>query len=307
MDLQEKDRAERATGFKCGYVPVLGKPNVGKSTLTNKLLRFKLSAVTSKPQTTRHRVLGILNGEGYQMILRDTPGILDPSYRLQELLLKTAMSTLSEGDVILLMTEPVPDSFSEHPHLLKKLEASGKPLILAINKIDLVPKPQLLPIIDHYRGVLPFSEIVPVSALKDDGLDRLEEVLVKYLPEGPPLYPPEEVTDRPERFFAAEIIREKIFLSYGEEIPYSTAVVVEEFKEREPPAKSYVRAAIYVERESQKGIMIGKGGSALKKLGRSARQELEAFLGRPVYLELRVLVREKWRNKDSLLRDLGYG
>jgi len=296
----------QAAEFKCGYVPILGRPNVGKSTLANKLLKFKLSAVTKKPQTTRHRVLGILNGDGYQMILLDTPGILDPTYRLQEYLVKAAMSTLSEGDVILLMTEPKADTFSDRPELTDRLQSGGKPVVLAINKIDLVAKEELLPLIDHFSRLFGFAEIVPISALEDDGLDRLERVLAKYLPQGPPLYPQDEITDRPERFFVAEIIREKIFILYGEEIPYSTAVVIEEFKEREPPAKSYIRAAIYVERNSQKGVMIGKGGAALKKLGQAVREEVEAFLGRAVYLELQVLVREKWRKKDSILRDLGY-
>lgn len=292
--------------FRCGYVPILGRPNVGKSTLANGLLKFRLSVVTKKPQTTRHRALGILNGEGYQMILLDTPGILEPSYRLQELLVKTAMATLADGDVILLLSEPEADSFSDRPGLLDRLKESGKPVVLAINKIDLVTKTDLLPLIEHFGGLFPFKEIVPISALKTDGIDRLEQVLAGYLPSGPPLYPPDEVTDRPERFFVAEMIREKIFNLYGEEIPYSTAVAIEEFKERVPPAKDYIRAAVFVERDSQKGVLIGKGGAALKRLGQTVRQEVESFLGRHVYLELHVLVREKWRKKDSMLRDLGY-
>jgi GTP-binding protein Era len=292
--------------YRCGYVPILGRPNVGKSTLANSLLKFKLSVVTRKPQTTRHRALGILNGKDYQMILLDTPGILEPTYRLQELLLRTAMATLAEGDVVLLMSEPEPDTFAEHSRLFEQLQVSGKPVVLAINKIDLIARSDLLPLIDHFTKLFPFKEVVPISALKEDGTDRLEEVLAGFLPAGPPLYPPNEITDRPERFFVAEMIREKVFQLYGAEIPYSTAVAIEEFKERTPPAKNYIRAAVFVERDSQKGVIIGKGGKALKRLGRLVRQEVESFLEREVYLELQILVKDKWRKKDSLLRDLGY-
>jgi GTP-binding protein Era len=292
--------------YRCGYVPILGRPNVGKSTLTNSLLKFKLSVVTRKPQTTRHRALGILNGPDYQMILLDTPGFLEPSYRLQELMVRTAMATLAEGDAVLLMTEPEADTFAELSRLLEGLEASGKPVVLAINKIDLVGKPALLPLIEHFTKLFPFKEIVPISALEGDGTDHLQEVLAGYLPEGPPLYPPDEITDRPERFFVAEMIREKVFRLYGAEIPYSTAVIIEEFKDRKPPAKNYIRAAVIVERASQKGVLIGKGGVALKRLGRLVREEVEAFLEREVYLELQILVRDKWRKRDSVLKDLGY-
>ena len=292
--------------FRCGYVPIVGRPNVGKSTLCNVMLDFKLSAVTKRPQTTRHRTLGILSGRSYQMILLDTPGILDPSYRLQELLVKAATSALREGDVALLMAEPKPDSLSDYPKIIKHLEAAGSPVILAINKIDLIPKPEVLPLIDHFSKLFPFEEVVPISALKADGIDILRDELVRRLPEGPPLYPPDEITDRPERFFVAELIREKIFNLYGQEIPYSTAVKIEEFTERSSPAKDFIRAAILVERGSQKGVLIGKGGTALKRLGRQVREEVEATLGRSIYLELQVLVREKWRKKDSILRDLGY-
>lgn len=292
--------------FKCGYVPILGRPNVGKSTLANNLLQFKLSVVTRKPQTTRHRVLGILNGDGYQMILLDTPGILEPSYRLQEVFLRNALGTIDEGDVLLLMTEPTKESFSDYPELLTRIRRAAKPTVLAINKIDLIRKQDLLPLIEHYMSIFPFKEIVPVSALKSNGIERLKEVLCSFLPNGPALYPPDEITDRPERFFVAEIIREKVFGLYGAEIPYSTAVTIEEFTERSAPAKDYIRAVIYVERESQKGVLIGKSGRALKRLGRHVREEVESLLERPVYLELKVLVRQKWRKKDSMLRDLGY-
>jgi GTP-binding protein Era len=240
------------------------------------------------------------------MILLDTPGILEPSYRLQELFLRNALGTIDEGDVLLLMTEPDKENFSDHPALLGKIERAAKPTVLAINKIDLVGKKDLLPLIEHFMGLFPFKEVVPISALKSDGIDRLKEVLCSLLPPGPALYPPDEITDRPERFFVAEIVREKIFGLFGEEIPYSTAVTIEEFTERKTPAKDYIRAVIYVERESQKGVLIGKGGKALKRLGQYVRDEVERMLERQVYLELRVLVREKWRKKDSMLRDLGY-
>jgi GTP-binding protein Era len=291
---------------KCGYVPILGRPNVGKSTLANSLLKFKLSVVTKKPQTTRHRALGILNGKDYQMILLDTPGILEPSYRLQEILVRTAMSTLGEGDVVLLMTEPKADAFADHSRLFEQIKLSRKPVVLAINKIDLVGRTELLPLIKHFTELFPFNEIVPISALKEDGMDHLKEVLAGFLPTGHALYPPDEITDRPERFFVAEMIRAKVFQLYGEEIPYSTAVAIEEFKERTPPAKNYIRAAVFVERDSQKGVIIGKGGNALKRLGRLVREDVETFLEREIYLELHVLVRDKWRRTDSTLRDLGY-
>lgn len=292
--------------YRCGYVPIIGRPNVGKSTLANTLLNFKLSAVTRKPQTTVHRTLGILSEKDYQMILLDTPGIFEPSYRLQELMVRTAMATLAEGDVVLLMTEPKAETPPDLSQLMEKLRISDKPVVLAINKIDLVARSKLLPLIDHFSKLFDFKDIVPISALKSDGTDRLKTVLAGLLPTGPPLYPPDEITDRPERFFVAEMIREKVFQLYGAEIPYSTAVAIEEFKERQPPAKSYIRAAVFVERESQKGVIIGKGGAALKRLGRLVREEVEAFLEREVYLELQILVRDKWRRKDSTLKDLGY-
>ncbi len=292
-------------GFKAGYVAILGRPNVGKSTLMNALLGQKLSIVTPKPQTTRHRILGILTGEGYQIVFFDTPGLLDPHYKLQEVMMKSAERAAEDADVVLFMIEALPESHELDFQLLERLRVETKPAVLAINKIDLVAKDQLLPLIDECHRRYNFREIVPISALKQDGTEILRDVLVKYLPEGEPLYPEDMITDHPERFFVAEIIREKIFQKYGEEIPYSTTVVIDEFKER-PGAKDYIRASIYVEKPNQRKILIGKGGEALKRIGRLAREEIELFLGRPVYLELWVGVKEKWRQREPLIRQFGY-
>jgi GTP-binding protein Era len=291
--------------FKAGYVALIGRPNVGKSTLMNALLGQKLSIVTAKPQTTRHRVLGILSGKEYQIIFLDTPGLLIPRYKLQETMVKTARSAIEEADLLIFMIEPEQKIPTANRSILSDLIQTKKPLILAINKIDLIEKEKLLPIIDEYTKSFNLTTIIPISALKNDGLDKLKQMLIDNLPVGFPFYPAEMITDQPERFFVAEIIREKIFQKYGEEIPYSTTVTVEEFKERDQ-GKDYIRAVIYVERNSQKGIIIGKQGAALKRVGQIAREEIELFLGRPVYLELFVKVKEKWRQKEGILRELGY-
>jgi len=291
--------------FKAGYVALIGRPNVGKSTLMNALLGQKLSIVTPKPQTTRHRVLGILSEQDYQMIFLDTPGLLIPRYKLQETMVRTAKSAIEEADVLLFMIEPEDKISPANRSILSDLVQTKKPTILTINKIDLVAKEKLLPIIEAYSKSFSLTSIIPISALKADGLDKLKQLLIGNLPVGFPFYPPDAITDQPERFFVAEIIREKIFQQYGEEIPYSTTVTVEEFKERDK-GKDYIRAVIYVERNSQKGIIIGKQGAALKRVGQIAREEIESFLGRAVYVELFVKVKEKWRQKEGILRELGY-
>jgi len=291
--------------FKAGYVALIGRPNVGKSTLMNALLGQKLSIVTAKPQTTRHRVLGILSDKDYQMIFLDTPGLLIPRYKLQETMVRAARSAIEEADVLLYMIEPEDKISPANRSILSDLIQTKKPLILSINKIDLTEKDNLLPIIEDYSKSFSLTSIIPISALKSDGLDKLKQLLIDNLPVGFPFYPPDTITDQPERFFVAEIIREKIFQKYGEEIPYSTTVTAEEFKERDQ-GKDYIRAVIYVERNSQKGIIIGKQGAALKRMGQVAREETEMFLGRPVYLELFVKVKEKWRQKEAILRELGY-
>ncbi|MDZ7373198.1 MAG: GTPase Era [candidate division KSB1 bacterium] len=291
--------------FRVGYVAILGRPNVGKSTLMNALLGQKLSIVSPKPQTTRHRILGILSGRDYQIVFFDTPGLLDPRYKLQEMMLKSAERAAQDADELLFLIEALPESHELDFQWIERLNVQQKPAVLAINKIDLVAKDLLLPLIDECQKRYNFQEIVPISALKQDGIDILRDVLVRYLPTGPPLYPQDMLTDHPERFFVAEIIREKIFRRYGEEIPYSTTVVIDEFKER-PGAKDYIRASIYVEKPSQRKILIGKRGEALKRIGQEAREEIEAFLGRPVFLELWVGVMEKWRQREPILRQLGY-
>jgi GTP-binding protein Era len=293
-----------STEFKAGYVAIIGKTNVGKSTLLNQMLNFKLSIVTPKPQTTRKRVIGILNGEDYQIVFIDTPGIIDPRYSLQEIMMKYIRAAMKDADVLLYMI----DVSISHPvteEVKDRIEPLGKPVILLLNKIDLVHKPMLLSIIDEYQKIYPFEAIIPISALKNDGLDRVIQEVVRLLPTNPPYYPSDYITYQQERFFVSEIIREKVFYLYGEEIPYSTHVEIEEFKEREK-GKDYIRATIYVERDSQKGILIGKKGQALRRVGELARKEIEAFLNRPVFLELFVKVSEDWRKKEGKLRELGY-
>lgn len=293
------------TNFKAGYVALIGAPNVGKSTLMNALLGQKLSIVTPKPQTTRHRILGISTGADFQIIFLDTPGLLIPRYKLQEIMVKTIHSAIADADVLLYMVEPDYPVPQPTMSFLSEILKSQKPLILAINKIDTILKDRLLPIIDSYARNFQLTTIVPISALKADGLEDLQKVLIKALPQGLPFYPEEMITDHPERFFVAEIVREKIFQHYGEEIPYSTAVSIEEFSEREQ-GKDYIRAVIFVEKPSQKGIIIGRQGAALKKIGQLAREEIELFLQRPVFLEIFVKVKEKWRQKEMVLRELGY-
>lgn len=291
--------------FRCGYVAIIGRPNVGKSTLLNNFLHFKLSIVTPKPQTTRNRILGIYTSDTAQSIFLDTPGLLEPKYRLHELLVRAAHSAAEDADVLLYVTEATANISENDNRSLEQLRQFKKPVVVCINKIDLIEKRLLLPQIEGFSRIDGVQEIIPVSALQNDGIDELIATLEKYLPFSPPLYPPDQLATAPERFFVAEIIREKIFLHYGEEIPYSAAVVIEEFKERSG-RKDYIRAAIWVERPSQKAILIGKNGEALKKVGTQAREEIEAFLGRPVFLELVVLVREHWRQNERLLRELGY-
>lgn len=296
---------EGKSGFRCGYVAILGQPNVGKSTLLNALLHFKLSIVSPKPQTTRKRILGILNRPASQMIFFDTPGILEAHYRLQQALVRAAFQAMREADVQMMMIEPSATPAPADLAILNRLADTGKPIVVVINKIDTVAKDHLLPVIEAFRNKQNVNEIVPISALHQDGVEALAEVLEKYLPAQEPFYDTELITNHPERFLAAEIVREKIFLRYGEEIPYSASVQIEEFVER-PGHKDYIRAIIFVERESQKGILIGKGGQALKQVGKLAREELEQLIGRAVYLELFVAVKERWRERESELRSLGY-
>ena len=294
--------------MKVGYVAVIGSPNVGKSTLVNTLLKFKLAAVSPKPQTTRYKILGIINEEDAQILLLDTPGIFKKSmYALHNYMIKEAVESIRDADVVVWVVEPVMPTELEEDIAEKIKEATKErktPVILAINKIDTVHKNALLPIMDTYSKLYDFAAYVPISALKNDGLDILLEEIKKHLPEGEPFYPTDQLTDKPLRFIVAEIIREKIFLHYRQEIPYSTAVKVEEFREGDP---IYIRAVIFVERESQKGILIGKGGQSLKRVGTEARKEIEAILGKKVYLELWVKVKKDWRENLAFIRELELG
>lgn len=288
--------------MKAGYVTIIGKPNVGKSTLLNRLLKTKISAVTPKPQTTRNRILGILTEGEHQACFLDTPGIIHPGYELQEQMVKQIRNAIADADVLILMVDPwFKDDRIYRPFLDV---APNIPRLTVINKIDLVAPKELLPLISRLSQTAA-GEIIPVSALKGTGTEDLKQAIFARLPEGDFIYPEEDVSDAPERFFAADLIREKIFETFHEEVPYATCVVIDEFKEREK-GKDYIRAVIYVERPSQKAILIGKGGAALKVIGERARREIETFLGRKVYLELWVKVREKWRKDKKFLKELGY-
>lgn len=300
--------ADEAQNFRCGYVTIMGEPNVGKSTLMNTLLQQKISIVTPKPQTTRHRILGILSTDAYQMIFLDTPGIIKPKYKLQEVMMQFASLAVQDADVLLFMidaTRPRMDADLAHAEAFAMLKNLNKPVILIINKVDLVNKAEILPVIDFYSKAYPFREIFPISALKGIGTSDLLAAIVPLLPVHPPLYPTDIVSDHSERFFVSEIIREKIFLATREEVPYSTTVEVVEFKERET-GKTFISAEIYVERDSQKAILIGKNGERLKQIGAKAREEIELFLQRPVYLDLHVKVQKEWRNNPAALARLGY-
>ncbi len=294
-------------GYRSGYVAIIGQPNVGKSTLLNQLLDFKLSIVSPKPQTTRRRVLGILNQDGAQIIFLDTPGLIEPKYELQSAMMKIADHAIQSADILLLMADvTLKSDFEFVRHLVTAtLHDVPLPKILLLNKIDRVSKSDLLPMMEKYHRVNAFKEIIPVSALENDGTGLVTAALIRYLPEGEPFYPADALTEQPERFFVSEIIREKIFLNYGKEIPYSTDVQIEEFKTR-ADSKDFIRAVIFVERDSQKKILIGKKGEALKRIGETARKDIETFLDRKVFLELWVKVKTEWRRDKKMLKHLGY-
>ena len=294
--------------FRTGYVAIVGEPNVGKSTLLNTLLGTKLSIVTKKPQTTRKSVLGISTTERAQIIFQDTPGVLTPRYLLQEKMVGYVAGALADADLILLMldvNDPNLERITSTP--IGDLTKLRKPVILLLNKMDaLKDKKEALPIMEKFLNREAFAEVIPASGLYAQNTDRLVEVLEKYLPIGQPLYDPEIISEQPERFFVSEFIREKVMELYKQEIPYSVEVNIVQFKERPQPEKLFISAEIIVERDTQKGIIIGNKGEALKRLGQRARTEIEEFLGQGVYLELFVKVRENWRGSASRLRSFGY-
>lgn len=292
--------------FKSGFVGIIGRPNVGKSTLLNTFIGEKVAIITPKPQTTRNRILGIMNTDGGQIVFLDTPGIHRAKTPLNVQMVKSAMGTFGEADILLLVVEADRGLHDEDSLILDSLKGSKTPVILVINKIDLVTKEALLPLIDTFKDLYAFEEIIPISALKGFGVDRLTDILRRLLPEGPKLFPDDMITDRTERFIAAEIIREKILLLTRQEIPYATAVVVEAFKEEEERNFIRIQAAIIVEKDSQKGIVIGKKGAMLKDIGRQARKDLEHFFNAHIYLELFVKVRKDWTHDERLLKELGY-
>ncbi|MBL7995630.1 GTPase Era, partial [bacterium] len=271
---------------RCGYVAIIGRPNAGKSTLLNQLLDFKLSIVTAKPQTTRQRILGIMNEDNIQIIFLDTPGLIKPKYALQTAMMKIADQAIQTADILLVMIDVTSEEDSDFVLELFKtaLKSLELPKILLLNKVDLVPKEQLLPLIHRFHAVGIFKEIIPISALNNDGVDIVKKNLIDILPVGERFYPEDTLTEQPEKFFVSEIIREKIFLYYGKEIPYSTDVIIDEFKERKE-SKDFIRASIIVERQSQKVILIGKNGEALKRVGEESRKDIERFLDRKVFLE----------------------
>jgi len=294
-----------AENFRCGYIALIGRPNAGKSTLLNRLVGEKLAITSPKPQTTRHRLLGVLNLANAQLLFLDTPGVLTPHGPLNESLVRAAISALAEADVVVWLVEPRAPN-SQDQVLLPHLKALKVPLIIAINKIDTLSKLQLLPMIAAYHDLFPDSPVVPLSALVGDGLPSLVGEIIQRLPVSPPFFPDEQLTDQTERFLVAETIRERLFHHTGEEIPYAIAVTVEEFDESRRPELVRIQAVIYVEKDSQKGIVIGKGGRLLKIVGQEAREQAEQLLGSKVFLDLWVKVWKNWRKDPRALREFGY-
>ena len=288
---------------KSGFVNIIGNPNVGKSTLMNSLVGEKLSIITSKAQTTRHRILGIVNGENFQLVLSDTPGIIKPNYELQASMMDFVKTAIDDADIIIYMIE-VGESSLKDKDLYNKIKSSKIPVLLVINKIDLTNQGDLEEQVDKWKDKLPNAEVFPISALQKFQTENLLQRLIELLPESPAYFPKDQLTDKPERFFVNEIIREKILLNYKKEIPYSVEVITEEFKEDETIIR--IRSIIMVERDSQKGIIIGHKGDALKKTGIHARKDLEDFFGKQIHIELYVKVNKNWRNNQGQLKRFGY-
>ncbi len=297
--------ASESKGFKSGYASLIGKPNVGKSTLLNNLVSRKLAAISRRPQTTRNKITGICHLPGGQIILMDTPGIHQSTSKLNQAMVHTSMSTYGDVDVILFMVDAKQKFRPEDEFVLDSLKRVKTPVFLVINKIDLVPKPELLRLMDELKSRAAFTDIIPISALKEDGLDILKEILLKHLPEGPQYFPEDMITDCPEEFLVAEIIREKIIRLTHLEVPYAVAVMVESMREGQKGV-IVIDAAIYVEKASQKKIVIGEKGALLKKVGSQARTEIEKRLGSKVYLNSFVKVKERWRESARYLKEFGY-
>ncbi|MCX4258445.1 MAG: GTPase Era [Muribaculaceae bacterium] len=291
-------------GHKAGFVNIVGNPNVGKSTLMNDLVGERVSIITSKAQTTRHRIMGIVNTPDYQIVFSDTPGVLKPKYKLQESMLEFSEGALTDADVLLYVTDVVEDP-TKNADFLARVAKEDVPVLLVINKIDLLKgQDDLIAIVDRWNALLPKAEIFPTSALEKFNTSNLMKRIVELLPVSAPYFGKDALTDKPARFFVTEIIREKILLNYDKEVPYSTEVIVEKFEEK--PGSIHIMAVVYVERDSQKGILIGKGGSMLKRVGMESRKDIETFFGKRVFLELFVKVEPNWRNRENKLKAFGY-
>lgn len=288
---------------KAGFVNIVGNPNVGKSTLMNLFVGERLSIITNKSQTTRHRILGIINGDDFQIIFSDTPGVVKPNYKLQESMLKFSTTALEDADILLYVTDVV-ESKEKNLDFIEKVRNTKAHQMVVINKIDLTDQEKLTELFDYWKEKLPDAEIYPVSALHKFNADQLFKRILSLLPESPPYFEKDALTDRPERFFISEIIREKIFERYKEEVPYSTEVMIEQFKEDKKIIR--IDAVILVERDSQKGIIIGNQGKALKGVGIEARKDIEKFLDKQVFLQMFVKVQKDWRNSDNQLKQFGY-
>lgn len=295
-----------ADKFYSGFVSLVGRPNVGKSTLMNRLIGEKIAIISNKPQTTRNRVQSILTKDGFQIVFIDTPGIHRPRHKLGEYMVKSAETTLNEVDAVLMLIEPTDKILEADRLIIEKFAKVKSPVILVINKIDTVERERVFKVIDEYRKLYDFAEIVPISAFEGTNTDELLSVIRKYLPEGPQYFPSDMVTDQPERQIASEIIREKALRLLEDEIPHGIAVEITEMKKRKEGNLVDVRATIFCEKDSHKGIIIGKHGDMLKKIGTKARGDIERLLGSPIYLELWVKVKKDWRDSDFLLKNFGY-
>ena len=296
-------QTKKISMHKAGFVNIVGNPNVGKSTLMNRLVGERLSIITSKAQTTRHRIMGIVNGEDFQIVYSDTPGVLKPNYKLQEDMLSFSISALKDADILLYVTDVI-EKVDKNHYFIEKVAQNPAPVLLVINKIDLTEQNKLAETVEKWQKLIPKAEIIPISATNNFNLDYLLKRILALLPDSPPFFDKDQLTDKPSKFFVTEIIREKILKLFDREIPYSVEVVVEQFKEEDTLIR--INAVIHVERDSQKGIIIGQGGKMLKKVGIEARKDIEDFFQKKVFLQTFVKVEKDWRNKDKILKSFGY-